>query len=910
MLAAPPAVKFGPQAEKEMEDIYSKLQKNIVRTVTQVRETLSDMKIFFVIVISKYEIFQFFRFALAAFEAADRNLALRFKELNVLRANWDLDHLSLWKYAGHIQQTQNDIFFMPLNTHLSIYKWYKEHHEWFFHSDSEPSNMMFFEFDIEGRVNRSAKNNEDVQGIPFPHTNGRLVHIPSHKAEEYLPVYLDDNFVHGHFRNCLLGYSCPIWVQSDQQRDFTASVYTNAILYWLNFCFPWLQSWMKGFGTAPIVITLVMDEEMYNEESWDTLNQNKLFEFKRNVIPQHRAVELHIQPELITHLINSGNEGEKFLMSELIDLMGELLERLGLGVRLQRTERDQILTQAMPIGSQKMILITDASPNPKLADIGVDRPRFIQDADISYVLHNQVSWLNYKSPIAKKIGTANEKVKLFNDLVKIHFDRVIEMILRFPTVSLLVHLMEKHESILQIKEKSKLAFPTLEACYGIYYDVFEEFSKRESAVVTASLAIRSLIEFVACEKSTGTQLPNDDDTDLMLALISELINYGALSDMVHLGIFDPEMGLLPSGRIGIERTFSDISLSSFRKEVHLEEVDEYRDSFEKYFKQKTKKEKAKPGDDPYYDRVDGVFIDEWGVTIWDLQGASEFLCLEMFHRWGKSVVLFSETELLEIFQGNGPGGENQAQKILDLLTFQTRNGVLNIKPTHEAFPWRYNRRESYMLRPLIKIEIKGEIKYIVSARHVVTATENMLSRFLDGTLKVGKDQFKLINLLAERNHIKGKNFRDNVAKWLTDNTHLVVFEFEVKIKPHGFFNAEDDKGDVDILCIDHVNRKIIAIECKNTSQAKIAYDMHLEIGNYVGTGGKPGMIQKHVLRDLWLKNNIDQVIAKLELKEIYTVHSMVLTRNVLPTKFIRQTDIPVYSYSEMKRGEVLGIVVK
>lgn len=912
MLLSPPSLAMGAGIQQALKNMQRDAKNRITSVIAELREKLPSRKVFFILITSKHDIFQGFSYDLSSFETADRNLALSFKELNVLRTNWELDHLDLWKYAGHMAQTRDEIFFMPVNTHLSIYKWYKDQHEWFFHSDKEPSNMMFFEFDIEGAVNRSAKQKEDLLGIPFPIPGGLMGYVPCHKSEEHLPVYLDDNFVHGRFRHSLLSYSCPIWVQSDQMMDFSASVYANAVLYWLNFSTPWLQQWMKGFGTMPIVITLMMDQSMYAHENWDIDTADKPFQFKRNILPERRAVELSIQPELITHLINSGNGGEKFLMKEIIHLLGELLEQLGLGIRLKGEELGQILNQAMPLGNQKMILITDASPNPRLADIAIDPPRYIPDADISYILHHQVSWMKGDHPIPKKITKAADKVKLFNDLVGIHFNKIITMIHRFSTAELLVHLMERHESIIQIREKSRMAFPTMEACYGSYYDVFKEYSERESKVVTTSLALRSLIEFVACEKSSGTERPNDDNTDLMLALMSELINYGSMSDMVHHEIFDPEMGMLPSGRIGIEQTFSDTALASFRNEIHLEEVEGHRNSFDRYFIPHTKKEKAQPGDDLYYDRVDEVFIEEWGITIWDLKGASEFLCLEMFHRLNSSVAVISEADLLKIFCGEGSGGENQARSIIDLLTFRTRNGVMDFpaKEKHEAFPWRYNRRESYMLRPLIKIEMGGQISYIVSARHVVTAAENMLSRFFDGTLKVGKEQFKLINLLAERNHIKGKNFRDMVAGWLSEHTELEVYDFEVKIKPHGFFKAEDDKGDVDILCVDHNAKQIISIECKNTSQAKIAYDMHTEITSYIGTDTKPGMIQKHVLRDKWLKENLNQVLEKLDLKEPYQISSIVLTKHVLPTKFLRGTDIPVYSYSEIKRGDVFALTHK
>src|SRR3546814_9074369 len=82
-------------------------------------------------------------------------------------------------------------------------------------------------------------------------------------------------------------------------------------------------------------------------------------------------------------------------------------------------------------------------------------PRFIQDSEISYILHHQVSWLNYRKSIPKKIISAKEKIKLLNDLVEVHFNKVIEMIHCFPTNDLLVYLMHRHESLIQDREKGK-----------------------------------------------------------------------------------------------------------------------------------------------------------------------------------------------------------------------------------------------------------------------------------------------------------------------------------------------------------------------------------------------------------------------------------------------------------------------
>ncbi|MEJ2901519.1 SEC-C metal-binding domain-containing protein [Pedobacter panaciterrae] len=870
----------------------------------ELKAQYSRSKLLLLVLYNKADIFEAGRIDTGKFRGMNYQLVLTMKELNVLRVHWEFDTLTLWKYARHIEDTKHQVQFMPSNSHLSRFKWYKDNHEWNFESDRAPMNGLFFEFEIEGNVNRAAKLKEDRIGIPFPAERG-TIQVSCHKQEEHMPVYLSDEVKKGYFRHCLLRYSCPIWVQSDTLRDFTASVYMNGVLYWLNHCHSYLQTYLDQLGTEPLVITLMMDKDFKDQQTWDLEGSTEEFKFTSKLVPESRGIELSVPVQLVSHLTNAGNGGEKFLMTGLIDAIGDFIELTGAGRKITAVELDELLSMCMPQGMQKMILISDSTQHPVFSNIDIEKPRSIPLADISYVLSKQVTWLKYNISIPEKIATAKEKTTLLNDLVKVHFDRLIELISRFPTADLLVLLMQRHESMIQSRAMGKLSYPALEACFGHYYDVFVEFSKKEADMVTANLSMRTLIEFVACEKSTGMEPVNDADADLMLAHMSELINYGALSDMIRFGIADPNMGMLASGRIGIDRTFNDASMTSFQQDIHREEYEENKSSFGRYFNEEPRKPKAKRGDDPYYDRVDDIFMEEWGITLWDMLGSAKFLCLELY-ALEKSVLMITEEDLLKLFADRTAQPEAETLAFLQLLTFVNRAGVMNIDPKdiHETYPWRYNRRISYMLRPLLKIERLGKTYYLISARHLMTAAENILSRFMDGTLKVAVNHLKINNLLAERNHIKGTNFRNFVCKWLVEHTDFEVVGFEVKIKPRGFFPAQVDKGDVDILCLDHKNQVLYAIECKNTSQAKIAYDIYTEISNYIGLKGKPGMIEKHVQRDLWLKENSTVVRQKLGLSDDYRIKSFVLTKHILPTRYIKDTPLPVYAVADLKSDKV------
>ena len=67
--------------------------------------------------------------------------------------------------------------------------------------------------------------------------------------------------------------------------------------------------------------------------------------------------------------------------------------------------------------------------------------------------------------------------------------------------------------------------------------------------------------------------------------------------------------------------------------------------------------------------------------------------------------------------------------------------------------------------------------------------------------------------------------------------------------------APKDYGDIDVLAIDKKEKIIYPIECKNTIGARVIHEMKTELDKYLGREKNPGMIQKYLDRDQWLKEN-------------------------------------------------------
>jgi hypothetical protein len=880
---------------------------NIRASLAYLREKMPGKEILLLTIINKSDTLSPFYLEMEKFQQADRQFNTTLPELTVMTAQWPFDHLTLWKFVKALDASEPHLDFAPYASNLAKYEWYDKNHGSFFQSDDAQVNYLVFDFSIDGIIKREAKAKMDRITIPF-FAEGRSIYVRCRRKEQHYPVYFSDEVKVGFFRYALLKYECPVWIQSNTRRNQIADVYQNALFYWLHEAHNQFRKLIDRFGKDPVTISLVMDSKFENMENWNIAMSDDGPEFNYEFLAEHRAVEMTVPVNIVPYLRGADNSGEGLLMGAVLRGFNQLLVVIGREACNEK-EITEMVGRAMPPSRKKMIVISEATEDPELAPVGPLEPRTIQETDISTILHQQLDWLPGKPLIPEKVEGKKVKTDLLNALVGVHFNKLIDQIRKFDGLKLIRYLMNRNEALIHERARRQINIPVEDACYGQFYDVFERFKKSEGKLVSSSLAIRSLIEFVACEMPDGDHPVNDDDIDLMMAHMNELISYGSLSDLINFEINDPEMGLLPSGRLGIDHAFEEVTIEGFRMDVYKDDFARFSRNFDRNFK--TKQEAREEFDDDvnrYWDRVDAVFEKEWGTTLWNLAGACNFISNSMVAD-GVAVALLNFKDLHRLLaKGNS---KTETQKLIDVLAFNKRQGVLNVpkKELHETYPWRFNRRIAYISKPMIPIEKEGVTYYLISARHLHIASQNIVARFFNGTLKVKQSDLGIQNLLAERNDIKGKQFRDAIANWLKTNTKLTVLDHEAKIKPKGFFDADNDKGDVDVLAIDHERKIIFAIECKNTTQAKIAYDIYSEIVNYLGLKDKEGMIAKHIRRDEWLKQNHQQVHERLGLSENYAIQSFVLTKNILPTKYIRETQMDMFAYADLLGGKTPIVLI-
>lgn len=97
---------------------------------------------------------------------------------------------------------------------------------------------------------------------------------------------------------------------------------------------------------------------------------------------------------------------------------------------------------------------------------------------------------------------------------------------------------------------------------------------------------------------------------------------------------------------------------------------------------------------------------------------------------------------------------------------------------------------------------------------------------------------------------KGKPYRDSVKDWFKNKTDFTVIEYEVTMKPGGHLDADNDYGDIDVLVIDHTNKKVYPVECKNSIGARNIHEMKSEMDMYLGREGNEKNAKKNTLKEI------------------------------------------------------------
>lgn len=856
----------------------------------------ADHRYFVIFIMSTYTTLEPQYLALRDIEEANNQIITSVFDLERLISKWDLEQLSLWKYAKYFKIAQDKgLIIGPGYSILTYYSYYENNHGSFFRSD-EAVDSVFFDLSIQGDIIIEDNYDSDKHGVLRFMAERGFGYTPVFKADTYGPVYLSEELFLGEYKKVFTGFGFPVWIVEHEKSNPHSKHFVDAVAFWLNELSQSKHILFEFDG--PIEISIAISEDFFNLEHQ-----------KQNISNGMDIIEYEVQPEIGKIIINipdsfhkllhrKDNHGERELMKTILESISRTMQIYKKPIIAEEDILSSI-EASMPLGPAKMILTAISENNLLVDNSNIPNVRYIPKSDGSYVLENVLHWIGYEERIPKEIDNKEDKIKILVDCINAIIREVRKELKKYNSVELLKFLLSKNEAVIQHQEYRKIYVPARIACFEKYKDIYEEYKDAEANIVNVALSLRCLIEFVVAEPYHENKRPNNDDVDYLLSLIQEMIYFGTVQDAIRFDIDDPKMGLLPSGRLGIDKGFYNNILNSYNTANHQDELLDYVNNFEGNFSQKDDSKVALEIS-TYYQKVDEVFSDDWGIALTEIYSISHFLT-EYCFSLEKSFGFLSETELIGLLKDKTSFPEKTINAYLSIMTLTSREKMDKAPKGYgmpEIFPWRYNRKLSHLRKPLIKIKVPEEgFRFLWGARSMIKSARNLAHQFSNASLRTEHKHSGVLNLIAKRNNIKGSNYRDSVLNWLEANTDLKIIPYEVKIKPKGNLIADEDLGDIDILAFDEGKKIIYSIECKNTRQAKIMYDFQRDLKNYVDL-----QVPKHIRRHNWLNENRDRVIEEFNLKKNeYKIISLIISSYQLPVKFLNATDLPIYSFNEIQR---------
>ncbi|MDR6968193.1 hypothetical protein J2X31_002208 [Flavobacterium arsenatis] len=831
----------------------------------------------------------------------ERELKLSFSAYNfiTLSKGEDWERLSLWKFAK-----ASDIFLRKahsMSSMIDIYNVYKSKGQGFYFSDDTRPDYVMVAPGDGSKLIRETKLKANYHATPIK-IEGNVVFMPVTRIADFAPIYKPTKHL-GYFLQALETFSIPLWITNTQIRKNSmvpaVRLYADAISFWLHKFQTSLMDYINQAGTDPLEIEIKFDPAIFEEMTSLEMKEQSDGQYLASYIDG--KIIFNIPSSSLTEFMGSKNEGERIMMKEVLNALN-LID----GISINDDEIDNIIEHHMPLNQAKMILISDSQQDLLIERRWLVEEFLLTDAEVEMLLDELPGMIETKMSIPEKIINPDDKKTLFNTATTVLIEKLKNEIGVFNHKELLIALLKLHEALVQKREYNKTIIPAQLLCFGGIEDKVNEILENEKNLVRTSVALRALIEYLSAQPISGSLSPSLDDIDRLLALMHEVVNFGFLSDAVHFKMDDPEVGKLPSGRIGISRDFFEEKLKPYTESNTKAEIDDYISNFEDRFETYNPDEENDVDSETLksVEELDEAFVKDWGITfsnLYTLFYHSAMMCMQA----EESVITISEVELIERLVTDLKLPREQAIAGIDRLVLSPRDSYLTAPESYnnsEVFPWKYNREFSLTRRFFVR-HVGSDKKNLLSwGFRTAIATQKQLQYLLhSGKLNNGGTEIK--KLMGAFRVNNGNVYRNIVKDWLSLQSDFVVIDYEVKIAPRAPLHAEKQYGDVDVLALHKPTGTVFSIECKNTTKAKNIHEMKTEMDSYLGREGGKGMITKHVDRHNWLIDNRDQLQKLFKIDTPITVKSLMLSSEVIPTPYIKSEalPLPIIAFHDLKR---------
>jgi len=813
--------------------------------------------------------------------------------------------LILWKFAKASDELRKSTEIIAFNT-LDEFGLYRGNGYSYYLGDDAKPGLLSISPDHGGKLRREARRKRDWHGT-VSYDPGYIVEVTRLHDIGDIPIYVNLNSLDHEVAVLLEGLPFPVWIvklvfENSEQRKQRVLYFefADTIAYWLWQFTPSLANVFCRLKVPPERLLV----ELYIEpnESWHFQTTKKdlsvppiCIKIEKNT----KMIRLILNASFTELICRADNTGERKLMNELLIGFRELfIDEIESELSNENIER--MIDRHAPLGIKKKFALLNSVTSLEFDINGLPRFRPVHDADTDELLDELGNYLVNKKNYDIGEILSDNRVEVLNTTVTYFYEKLQSMISTLNPNGLLEWLIAHYEAVRSYSAQSEFSIPTRLACYGTEKEMIEELKEEIPHQAEVANALRFVIEYVAARPTKGYRVMSYSIYDRILAIASRIINFGMDSDLCNYKIADIRYAVLPSQRLGADRTHQTKVRDTHFQYFAMNKIESENKSFAKHWREPVEpKEKPKN-----VEKIDKAALEEFGFTITNFielmaEGINigreidrgGFACLEYSDFVNRLMI-----SLKWDFQS--------VTDCLRILTLSERPDFLKPEEPYrreEVYPWRYNRALTYLRRPFIRRTYGNKDQILWGIRGVFSAHNYLISLCMDGRLRANNKQMK--EVMGEINSEKGKIFEDEVAYWFEfeSNTELIIRKRVSKI---GHLKELKNLGDIDILSVDRQKRQIGVIDCKDILFATMPHQLHLQLVElFHGTSKEKSIVEKHSHRTEWVKKHVKEILSWMSIEPSgnWKVIPLIVLSQELLAPYLWPASIPVISFAKLKR---------
>ena len=742
----------------------------------------------------------------------------------------------------HFIRSKKNISFFPspfTNDYNYISYFVSNDYSFYFSDDySNYGSNVYMGLDGAVDYTNKALKKEDRRLLEYPDSNYlKEVILNDEYRKIYCPTGKDD------FELVVVFKSVNIWITSYKANTINElyAIYSiiDMLSYWLGELKCVIDNFIFSYDALIIKNELKGNFDCYNA---DFECHTPISESIDIIVLDNFSLKIIWTPELFFNVCCRKNEGEK----ELIKLILNKLNQLSMA-----DHAEYCLDSYFTSPSKYRLFSLDCQTYPYLKPT-INRdfrklPKEIVDAVLDEIGQ---SFIN-KGYTPGQIGF-DDVPSTCNEIVSFLYERLKEEVSKYKIDNLIMIVYSDLECIMFNSMLYQVQYSSLLSCFPEKRAKFDDNYKELNQ---SSIAMKFLIEYIGSIQTNGDALIGELDYEYILVLCSEIIDWAQNSDLYKYGIINEKMSFLKSGRIGFNKKginyLSQTNLSANYKRLIISS-----DSSLNRFSPYNSYSHMLP-------EIDEAYIQECQYSFTDYNNVIMAM-IDLGEDIRQEIKQLDYDDLILRIENNTKLKKETIIKIINDSTIMRRDDFMKVPSpfkTSDVYPWRHNRRLSFVRRPLIEYNhniIWGNRQLYHSLRYTFDLITN--GRFEAHTLKMKQLISKIANSI-------GDNFNYCVYERIKSAGFNII---DVKVKKINKLKIEDDNkntlGDIDVLLINISKKKIVVMEVKDFAFSRTPYEINREyMSIFCDSDGKLCYISKHKRRVEWVKSHINDVIVQYNL---------------------------------------------